>query len=162
MHILPLIYAFVNLTILIVFLFFVLRKSVSLTLINRKENFIKKSKESQDYYHESINKLEEIKIKIANIDRDGQKYLETITENSKRMGEQMIENAKKMADVIIDDAGQLAEAEVRQTKNKIASTFVYKVINETRTKLEKDVNDGKRGEYIDEYSKLSKAERGLQ
>ena len=162
MHVLPLIYAFLNLIILAVFLSFVLKKSVKASLLARKEDFIKKSKESHDFYNSSIDRLEKTKSKIANIQSDGSKYLQTITENSTRLSNDMVVNAKRMADTIIEDAGQRAEAEVRHTRNRIVSSFVDKVIDETRTKLKKDVNDLERNEYIDEYSKLSKTERGVQ
>ena len=162
MHVLPLIYAFLNLIILILFLYFVLRKTVKLSLLNRREDFIKKSKESHDYYNSTVGRLEGVKSKLSNIENDGVKYLNTITENSKKIGNDMVENAKKMASVIVDDAGQRAEAEFRHTRNKIVSSFVYKIIGDTRIKLKKDVNDVNRDEYIDEYSKLSKTERGAQ
>ena len=88
--------------------------------------------------------------------------MNTITDNSKRIGEQMIETAKKTSESIINDAGDRAAAELRQTRNTIVSSFVNKIVDETRTKLKKDVDDAKRGEYIDEYSKLSKTQRGVQ
>jgi len=162
MHALPLIYAFLNLIVLILFLYFALRKTVKASLTSRREDFIKKSKESHDYYNSNIGRLEDIKSRIANIESDGNKYLNTITDNSKRIGEQMIETAKKTSESIINDAGDRAAAELRQTRNTIVSSFVNKIVDETRTKLKKDVDDAKRGEYIDEYSKLSKTQRGVQ
>ncbi|MEI6079803.1 MAG: hypothetical protein WCQ53_04095 [bacterium] len=153
MPVLSLIYAFINLIILGLVLFFALRKSVGATLVNRKEDFIKKSKEAHDYYQESVKNFDQIQHRMSNIEQEAYTYLEETKNNANRLGIATIEDAKRAANVLIEDAKHLVGAEARQMRNKIREKFVSSIIEQTKVKLSTNVNDIKRNEYIDEYSR---------
>ena len=153
MPILSLTYAFINLIILGLVLFFALKKPVRVTLLDRREDFIKKSKEAHDYYQESIKKFDQIQQRMSNIDQDAFTYLDESKNNANRLGVATIEEAKRAANTLIEDAKHLVGAEARQMRNKVREKFVSSIIEQTKVKLNTSVNDTKRDEYIDEYSR---------
>jgi F0F1-type ATP synthase membrane subunit b/b' len=157
MPILPLLYAFLNLVILVLMLFFFFRKTVKGSLIVRKENFINKSKESEDFYHEAAKKHDEIRTKLQNIYSDGKTFVKNVERDSTIEGERLLADARKISAIIADDAAHLAEMEIKNALNRIKSNFISKTMVEAKVKIDNKVNDIKRNEYIDEYSRSLKS-----
>jgi F0F1-type ATP synthase membrane subunit b/b' len=153
---LPLTYAFLNLFIFAVFLFFALRKTITTFLVNRRDDFIKKSDESERYYHESAEKLRAIRVKSLSITEDGAAFLEQTKNNAEKAGEKLINDSKRRAEIILKDVEHLADTELKQARNRIRSRFVSKVMSETKIKLGTRVNESSRREYLDEYSAVAK------
>jgi F0F1-type ATP synthase membrane subunit b/b' len=162
MPLLPLIYAFLNLVIIGVFLFFALRKTTRSFLVNRRDDFIKKSNESDRYYRESAEKLRTIRTKSLSIAEDGAAFLEQTKMNADKAAEKLMCDSKKMAEMIFKDVEHLAEAELKQTRNMVRSRFVSRLMGEAKTKIETRVNESRRSEYIDEYSTLAKKGAGTR
>ncbi|MEI6092070.1 MAG: hypothetical protein WCQ47_00125 [bacterium] len=151
-----LIYAFINLLALLAFLFFILRKNVATSLKNRKEDFIKRSQEADEYCNQSFVKLSEAKKKLEDINENGKTYLKSVKDNSELLAQKMIDDAQRIAKMTTTNAEQRGESELKRAKNELKKDFVSNVISETRKTLKTQVNEVAMNSYIDEYSAVFK------
>jgi F-type H+-transporting ATPase subunit b len=154
------IYFAINFIIFVIVMYWLLRKPVSKFLRNRKDTFIKESAEAKTYYDTAFNKLNEIKGKLLDVEKDGEKYIDDAVKQAKEEAKIIIVNAKACSGNILTGSKDVIVEEIKRARNRQVINFVHDVVAKTRISAEKDaVSKDYNGLYMKDYLTRTKENR---
>jgi F-type H+-transporting ATPase subunit b len=155
-------YSLINFLILLVLINLFFRKKIKSFLLSRRENYISKKEETQLLYKDAVEKLKKMKKKIETIEKEGEIYLNNISEKTKKEATLILKKAMNVRDRIVASRQKSLEADIKDFKKLIKSRTAIKILKSTENRIKEKSFKGLNEMYIDEYSELSKIERAIK
>lgn len=154
------VYFAINFFIFVVVMYWLLRKPVSKFLKERKDKFINESAEAKAYYDNAFNKLEEIKGKLLDIEKDGENHINDAVKQAKEEAKIIMVNAKAYSGNMLTGSKDVIAEEVKRARNRQVVNFVHSVIANTKISAEKDApSKDYNGLYMKDYFTKAKESR---
>jgi len=148
----PVIYFTINFLLFIFFLWFLLRKPISAFLKKRKTTFIDSHAEAKTNYDTAVSKLNEIKTKFSDIEKEGKVYVDEMTKQAGTEGKMVVFNAEAYAKTILSGSRDIVSEEVKRARNKQVTSFVHSVIAKTKVSVKNEsVSKDYDGVYMKDY-----------
>ena len=144
------VYFTINFVAFIFILYWFLRKPISKYLNNRKSNFIKDSTEAKTYYDTAFNKLNEIKGKLLDIEKEGDSHVDNAIKQAKEEANIIILNAKNRSNNILASSKDLVIEELKRARDRQVMNFVHSVVAKTKVSAKEDATSK---DYNDLYMK---------
>ena len=147
-----LLYFTINFVIFVLILVFILRKPVLKFLSERKEIFISSNKEAQLSYEQSLGRLDELKVKLSNIEKEGRSYVNDAVKNAKTNADIIIFNASSYSKNVLLGSEELIDEEVKRAKEEKVRDFIVSVVNRTKRSVKAESSSRGYGKiYMDDY-----------
>lgn len=124
-----------NLGILLIALFFFLRKSILETFADRQKNFIDQAEKTKKALKEAEIALSDIKNKLKDLEAGEQSALETAKHDSNVQKANIIKDAETMAIKMKTDAKLILNNEINKAKQEVNDMILKSAVNETSKKI---------------------------
>lgn len=127
------IYAVINFLILLVILYYFLRRPAREFFCTRSVSTKMAVETAKKHYQESYRRLEEIEARLKNVDVEGKELIHRIKKEAELEKQKLIALARDMAEKIKSDARRIAEQEVKKARQSLraqASQLVIQLAEE--------------------------------
>ena len=124
-----------NLGILLVGLFFALRKSIAASFAKRKANFLNQAEKTQAALRTAELALSEVKTKIATLEAGEKKSLETATIDAKKIKANITKEAELLAEKMKSDLQLTLKNELEKAKSEINSLILSQAVGSVTKKI---------------------------
>ena len=142
--------------ILVFLLRLLLKKKIDKFLLDRKNSYISKKEESQTLYNSSAEELNKIKVKLKNVDLEGENYLDRTVDQSNKEAGLVLKKVMNIRDQIVVSRQRLVNADIKDFKKLVRSRIANKILERTEGKIQTKTPKGLNEMYIDEYYEISK------
>ncbi len=154
------VYFTINFIIFALLLIIFLRRPVSKFLGERKIAFIKDSTSSKSYYDGAFNRLEEIKGKLLDIEKDGAAHIDRAAKQAKDEARVIITNAKNYSNNMLISSKDMIMEEVIKAKNEKIINFVHSVVVKTKNSVKEHAGSKEYDElYMKDYFSSNQGDR---
>lgn len=125
----------VNLGILLVAIFFFIRKSIVETFANRRKDFVAKAEQTKSALKEAELALSGIKEKLANLEAGEKKSLETAQHEANVLKATIIKDAEQGAEKLKKDAQLIINNELAKARAEINAAILNQAMTAATQKL---------------------------
>lgn len=129
-----------NLGILLIALFFFLRKSVVESFAKKKTDFLSQAEKTKAALKQAEDELRDSKAKLANLENGEAKALETAQHEANLIKANLIKEAEAQAAKIKNDAEMSIRNEVLKAKAEINAIILHEAVNLSKGKLSSSQN----------------------
>ena len=132
----------VNLGILLVAIFFLIRKSIVETFVGRRQNFIEQSEKTQTALKQAEASLSEIKAKFTNLEASEKISLENAKREAQVQKDTIIKEAHEAVDKMKKDAQLMVANELVKAKTEINTAIMTQAIQLSKQNMTKNQGAG--------------------
>ncbi len=127
-----------NLGILLVAIFFLIRKSIIEAFANRRQNFVEQSEKTQVALKQAEQSLSEIKLRFSSLEASEKISLENAKREAQVQKENLIKEAHEAVEKMKKDAQQMMANELIKAKNEINTLIMTQAVQLTKQNLSKN------------------------
>jgi F-type H+-transporting ATPase subunit b len=154
-----LIFPFINFSILIGGLTYLLRKPISDFVSNRHVQIRDELKKVQEMLKESQEKFDEFSAKLKALSAEAQALHQQAKEDAKQTKQRIIEAAKKNSHSIVNDANEVAQGMMGSFKDQLYIDLCNRVLDRAEKMLAKKLTGADRARIRNEFTKQVEAVR---
>jgi F-type H+-transporting ATPase subunit b len=147
----PLVATFFNFALLLVVLYFLLRKSLTKRFADRKADFEKSYNEAGELKAEAEKTLAEAKARLDGIDAEMAQLKKEIIETGKAKSAHIVEEASKRSERMRADAKSMVEQEIAQVVQLLREELSDEIVAEAGKILKEKMNEGDHERLTKEY-----------
>lgn len=141
----------VNFTILVGALFFVLRKPVKKVFADRTQGIHETLADLERQKEEAEKKYAEYKGKLALLEQETAKIIESYIAEGEAAKAQIINEARKMAEKMQEQAKVAIQQELEKAKAQIQGEIVQEAVTAAEKLIKKEINDEDQDRLVNEY-----------
>ncbi len=134
-----------NLGILLLLIYFGIKKSIVETFEKRRQDFLDQSEKTKAALVAAENELKEIKTKMSALEAGEAKSVENAKHEANLMKAHMIRDAETMATKMKTDAELSIQAELARARNEINAIILKEAIATAKQKLTSTASDSAKG-----------------
>lgn len=144
-------YTLVNFGIMVVLLYFVLRRGIRAFFRTRATNTRLEMDKVKKLYNEAYRKYEEIEAKLKNADLDGKKLLDTLKHEGEMEKQRLIRKAREMAVQIKSDAERVIKQEVLKARESLKQETAELATRLALSKIENTISGEDQKQFSMEF-----------
>lgn len=141
----------INFSILVIGLFFLLRKPVVKMIANRRDQIDAQVREARAAKEEAENKLKEFSKKLSSFESEAQEVLKRAEQDALATKEKIIQSARVSAEKIIKEAELTAQANVQEFKDQIRRETIARVVAQAELMIRERVSSDDQKRIVNEY-----------
>lgn len=134
---LPQLYSFINLSILLLIIFFAVRGPLQLFLRNRADTIRNMMEDAEEASGTARKAYDEVSVKLKNVQQEGGGLVEKYKAEAERISTEVMADAEKNATSIIENTKEYMQVEMEAAKKDL----IKSVLAETVEKAEKELSD---------------------
>lgn len=140
-----------NFSILVIALFFVLKKPLSQALNSRIQGIKDQLEELEAQKVAAENKLAEYNKKLTQLDQEAEKIVSQYVEQGKQAKARILAEAEKTAEKLEEQARRNIEHEFTQAKQKLQAEAIEEALAKAEALIKEKITADDQGKLIDEY-----------
>ena len=147
----PVVALIANFVILVLIVYFVLRKPLGLRFKNRKETLVQALKEAEDAKSRAEKAIEEARARIEAIDSEMASLRDEILGAGKAAGDRLLKDAKEQGDRMRADAKAMVEHEIAQMAQGVRQQVAQDVVEMAERLVKEKIGHADHSRLTDEY-----------
>lgn len=130
-----------NLTILLIVLYFALRKKVSKHFVDRASEYNALVNKAEDAKKEAEKSKKEIAQRLAKLKETSEQSLQQVKIEAEQLKTQIIEDARQLANKLEQDAKLAITYEIERAKNELRKELLARAVEDAEKSITADVKD---------------------
>ncbi|MEZ4705163.1 MAG: ATP synthase F0 subunit B [Bdellovibrionota bacterium] len=141
----------VNLLVLIGLMFFLMRKSVSENLQQRKKDIEENLKQSEELRMQAETRLSEVETKLHMLEKEVEEIFQRAKLEGEKQKQTIVARATTQAAQIIENAQRAAEREKQFASRELQKQLLSKAIEKSKVELKKTFTEQDHKQFVDHF-----------